>query len=65
MKVTSVLRSSNGITLALTDTGHYLVGIGYTLGAVISAPHPSVDFLITKSESVARQFFNDKTGATL
>lgn len=57
MTVIEVLDSHQGLTLAKTDTGHFLVGILYSVGRQLDKLDPHVDFLSTTNEQVARNYF--------
>lgn len=59
MTIIEILKVGSGLTLAKTDTGHYLVGICYTLGTKIDPElNPYVDFLSTTSLPIAEHYFN-------
>ncbi len=57
MTVVEILRIGSGLTLARTDTNHYLVGICYTLGAKVPQVNPYVDFLCTTNREIADHYF--------
>ena len=58
--IQETLAHCNGVSLAKTTTGAYLVGIGYRVGQDVVL-HPFTDLLLTDDYSAALQFFQDKS----
>lgn len=61
-QIKDTIEEKDGITLAETTHGEFVVGILYRKGQVVNIEKPTVDFLKTTSLAQARKFFNDKVG---